>query len=105
MRFNLLCNITKIKIALTKKNIKGGFKMTSQEILKAYQDFTALIPANQKVDEIFFLKNLPAGCYYIFRNWNGADADILFKSKFTKTIKSLYEGLNNTIENFIILKA
>ena len=79
--------------------------MTSQEILKAYQDFTALIPANQKVDEIFFLKNLPAGCYYIFRNWNGADADILFKSKFTKTIKSLYEGLNNTIENFIILKA
>ena len=78
--------------------------MTTQEILKAYQDFTALIPANQKVDEIFFLKNLPAGCYYIFRNWNGADADILFKSRFIKTVKSLYEGFNDNVDYFIILK-
>ena len=72
--------------------------MTSQEILKAYQDFTILIPEDQKADEINFLKNLPAGCYYIFRNWNGADADILFKSKFARTVKSLYEDLNNTTE-------
>ena len=89
---------------MTKKNIKGGFKMTSQEILKAYQDFTILIPEKEKKDEVDFLKNLPAGCYYIFRNWNRAEEDILFKSKFTRTVKSLYEGLNNTIENFIILK-
>ena len=78
--------------------------MTSQEILKAYQDFTILIPADQKADEMNFLKNLPAACYYIFWNWHGADADILFKSKFTRMVKSLYEGFNNTIENFIILK-
>ena len=89
---------------MTKKNIKGGFKMTSQEILKTYQDFTILTPEDQKADEINFLKKLPAGCYYIFWNWHGAEEDILFKSKFTRTVKSLYEGLNNTIENFIILK-
>ena len=79
--------------------------MTSQEILKAYQDFTILIPEKEKKDEVDFLKNFPAGYYYIFRNWNGAEEDILFKSKFTKTVKSLYEDLNNTTENFIILKA
>ena len=79
--------------------------MTSQEILKAYQDFTILIPENEKADEVDFLKKLPAGCYYIFRNWHGAEEDILFKSKFIRTVKSLYADLNNTTENFIILKA
>ena len=78
--------------------------MTSQEILKAYQDFTILIPEKEKKDEVDFLKNLPAGCYYIFRNWNGAEEDILFKSKFTKTVKSLYEGFNDNVDYFIILK-
>ena len=78
--------------------------MTLQEILKRYQDFTALIPTNQKVDEIFFLKNLPLENYYIFRDWNGAEEDILFKSKFTKTVKSLYEGFNDNVDYFIILK-
>ena len=78
--------------------------MTSQEILKAYQDFTILIPEDQKAAEINFLKKLPAECYYIFWNWHGAEEDILFKSRFIKTVKSLYEDLNNTTENFIILK-
>ena len=79
--------------------------MTTQEILKAYQDFTILIPEKEKKDEVDFLKKLPLENYYIFWNWHGADADILFKSRFIKTVKSLYEDLNNTIENFIILKA
>ena len=91
--------------SIIKEKLKGGLKMTSQEILKAYQDFTILTPEKEKADEIDFLKNLPAGCYYIFWNWHGAEEDILFKSKFTRTVKSLYEDLNNTIDNFIILKA
>ena len=32
--------------------------MTSQEILKAYQDFTILIPEKEKKDEVDFLKKL-----------------------------------------------
>lgn len=78
--------------------------MTSQEILKDYQDFTIAVPESEKAAEVDFLKKLPAGCYYIFRNWNGSETDILFKSKFKKVIGSLYDDLNNTYEDFIILK-
>lgn len=78
--------------------------MTSQEILKAYQDFIILIPESEKAAEVDFLKKLPAGCYYIFRNWRGSEEDILFKSNFKKAVKSLYDDLNNTYEDFIILK-
>ena len=63
--------------------------------MTSHQDFTILIPEKEKKDEVDFLKKLPLENYYIFWNWHGAEEDILFKSKFTRTVKSLYEGLNN----------
>ena len=78
--------------------------MTNQEILESYLDFSRFINVNDKLDELGKLKSLPDGNYYIFRRWTGGKEDILFKSRFTLEIPANYEGFNNRMEDFIILK-
>lgn len=76
--------------------------MTKADLIKEYESFTFGIPEPDKA-EIDFLKKLPEGNFYIFRHWQD-EADILFKSKFTKTIKSYNEYMNDSKEDFIVLK-